>query len=234
MGDGIFREIDGFDDRSWITSKPGIHMDINKPFEERVKYSTMRREIVLDGDCYVLSILTKELWTGMCESHRVRSAFTNNGDDIEDQTLLLARNKPTLFLDLSTNPRFPVYAWTVIHNKPKTHMTMDIPDIPYRPLLIPLDKDHKVDTSMQKDNPDGTVVEGGQLSMVNTSKFRLLGHKNMKPVFENSGTHDQENLRWVWYKGFMIGLNPSLRFTPEELVNYELISELILDLGGGE
>ena len=85
---------------------------------------------------------------------------------------------------------------------------------------------------MRELNPDGTVVEGGQVVLTKSPGKRPFGipfaSRKEELHFSDSNTHDQENLKWVWFHGLMINLCPNITIKPQALVNQGLISEAIL------
>ena len=111
---------------------------------------------------------------------------------------------------------------------PGTLMCYNV-DLYFRPMLVPLDRDGKVDQQFEESNPDGTEIVGGFLRCVHTSECDLTlkntavygGSPNqLDPLFlvrdeamslvEDGGLvtdrweKDAEPLHWVVYDGCLI------------------------------
>ena len=87
---------------------------------------------------------------------------------------------------------------------------------------------------MRSLNPDGSVVEGGQLAIKEIPKQGLLSglfNKTQKVLtFYDSNSLDKENLKWVWYKGIMVNLCPQFVIAPQEVLRQNLLSAAILNM----
>ena len=194
---------------------------------------TMRSEITLDGDRYLLTVLTKALIDEMCESIPVKKALIEENDDPEINALILRREHTMLYsLANSNDPTVRFFAWVMRDGEVNERGDTKNVKVPYRPVLIPLDKEGNVDFSMRELNPDGSVVEGGQVVLTKSPgklPFALpFATRKEELHFSDSNTHDQENLKWVWFHGLMVNLCPNITINPQTLVNQRLISEAIL------
>lgn len=97
----------------------------------------------------------------------------------------------------------------------------------YRPVLIPLDKNHEP-VYLQEENPDGSICSGGSLyvrGQIKPLPSSVPYHLTEYHILDFGDTFDEGSmLHWVWLNGVMVCLNPIVETKASILKNQGFFS----------
>lgn len=112
-----------------------------------------------------------------------------------------------IFVGLSSQ-QIHIYKRSEDLSEPSVYWEDSETRLPWRPMLVPLNRLGEPDPSIAKDNPTGTIVSGGSFykgdSLITKS---YLQHRHIFGSPSIRDTDSEKPIRWVWIDGCLVCLN---------------------------